>query len=42
VADRLRLLYDGEVANSQLESHPAAEQVAKEMAKLVLEASLRA
>jgi len=42
VADRLRLLYDGAVANSQLESHPAAARVAKEMAELVLETSLRA
>ena len=42
VADRLRLLYDGAVANSQLESHPAAALVAKEMAELVLETSPRA
>ena len=42
VSDRLRLLYDGAVANSQLESHPAAARVAKEMAELVLETSSRA
>jgi len=35
-------LYDGAVANSQLERHPAAARVAKEMAELVLETSPRA
>ncbi|MGY0390641.1 TetR/AcrR family transcriptional regulator [Nocardioides sp. WG-D5] len=42
VADRLQLLYDGAVSNSQLDTHPAAVRVAKEMAELVLETGLRA
>jgi AcrR family transcriptional regulator len=41
VADRLRLLYDGAVANSHLDTHPAAVRVAKELAELVLETAPR-
>jgi AcrR family transcriptional regulator len=36
VADRLRLIYDGAVASSRLDTHPAAAVVAKELAELVL------
>jgi AcrR family transcriptional regulator len=41
VADRLRLLYDGAVATAQLDTHPAAVRLAKEMAGLVLETAPR-
>jgi AcrR family transcriptional regulator len=41
VADRLRLLYDGAVANAQLDSHPEAVRLAKELARTVLESSPR-
>jgi AcrR family transcriptional regulator len=36
VASRLRLIYDGAVASSRLDSHPAAALVAKDLAELVL------
>lgn len=42
VAARLRLLYDGAVANSQLDKHPDAVRLARELAKMVLETSPRA
>lgn len=41
VADRLRLIYDGAVASSRLDAHPAAAVVAKELAELVLRAAPR-
>ncbi|MDQ0864661.1 TetR/AcrR family transcriptional regulator [Arthrobacter globiformis] len=41
VADRLRLLYDGAVANSQLDGHPDAVRLAKELALMVLDTSPR-
>ncbi|WP_030980732.1 TetR/AcrR family transcriptional regulator [Streptomyces sp. NRRL S-1824] len=41
VADRLRLLYDGAVANSQLDAHPDAVRLAKELAAMLLQASPR-
>lgn len=41
VAARLGLLYDGAVANSQLDTHPDAVRLAKELAAMVLEASPR-
>jgi AcrR family transcriptional regulator len=41
VADRVRLLYDGAVANAQLDSHPEAVKLAKELARTVLESSPR-
>jgi AcrR family transcriptional regulator len=41
VADRLRLIYDGAVANSQLDQHPDAVRLAKELALMVLDASPR-
>ncbi|MEU1200026.1 TetR/AcrR family transcriptional regulator [Streptomyces sp. NPDC005813] len=40
-ADRLRLLYDGAVANAQLDAHPGAVGLAKELASMVLQASPR-
>ncbi|MDR6508496.1 helix-turn-helix domain-containing protein [Arthrobacter oryzae] len=42
VAARLRLLYDGAVANSQLDKHPDAVRLARELAQMVLETSPRA
>jgi len=42
VADRLRLLYDGAIANSQLDTHPEAARIAKELAVMVLETATRA
>lgn len=41
VANRLRLLYDGAVANSQLDAHPDAVRLAKELATMVLDTSPR-
>lgn len=41
VSNRLRLLYDGAVANSQLDAHPDAVRLAKELATMVLETSQR-
>jgi AcrR family transcriptional regulator len=41
VAERLRLIYDGAVASSRIDAHPAAALVAKDVAELVLEASPR-
>lgn len=41
VADRLRLLYDGAVANAQLDAHLEAVRLAKELARMVLESSPR-
>jgi hypothetical protein len=41
VANRLRLLYDGAVANSQLDGHPDAVRLAKELALTVLDTSPR-
>ena len=38
----LRLLYDGAVANSQLDKHPDAVRLARELAQGVLETSPRA
>jgi AcrR family transcriptional regulator len=38
VAARLQLLYDGAVANSQLDRHPDAVRLAKELASSVLDA----
>lgn len=42
VADRLRVLYDGAVANAQLDAHRAAVAIAREMAALVLDTAPRA
>jgi AcrR family transcriptional regulator len=42
VAARLGLLYDGAVANSQLEGRPGAVRLAKEIASVVLNSSPRA
>ena len=42
VASQLRLIYDGAVANSRLDSHPAAALVAKDLAQLVLTTAPRA
>jgi AcrR family transcriptional regulator len=42
VAARLRLLYDGAVANSQLDEHPDAVRLAKELAQMVLDTSPKA
>ncbi|WP_457112530.1 TetR/AcrR family transcriptional regulator [Marmoricola sp. URHA0025 HA25] len=39
VAKRLGLLYDGAVANSQLDAHPDAVRLAKDLARVVLETS---
>ena len=39
VAKRLGLLYDGAVANSQLDAHPDAVRLAKELARVVLHTS---
>ncbi|WP_344042584.1 TetR/AcrR family transcriptional regulator [Nocardioides panacihumi] len=41
VAGRLRLIYDGAVASSRIDAHPAAALVAKDLARLVLEAAPR-
>jgi AcrR family transcriptional regulator len=41
VAARLRLLYDGAVANSQLDGQPDAVRLAKDLAQMVLENSPR-
>ncbi|TDK24844.1 TetR/AcrR family transcriptional regulator [Arthrobacter crusticola] len=41
VAARLGLLYDGAVANSQLDTHPDAVRLAKELASMVLNNSPR-
>ena len=41
VAARLGLLYDGAVANSQLDTHPDAVRLAKELASMVLNSSPR-
>jgi AcrR family transcriptional regulator len=41
VAARICLLYDGAVANSQLDKHPDAVRIAKELARLVLDTSPR-
>lgn len=41
VAERLGLLYDGAVANSQLDTHPAAALVARELGEMVLAAAPR-
>jgi AcrR family transcriptional regulator len=41
VAERIRLLYDGAVANTQLDSNRGAVAVAKEMAQLVLASAPR-
>jgi AcrR family transcriptional regulator len=41
VAGYLGLLYDGAVANSQLDSHPDAVRLAKELASMVLNTSAR-
>ena len=41
VTDRLQLLYDGAVANSQLDTHPEAVRIAKELAALVMESAPR-
>jgi AcrR family transcriptional regulator len=41
VADRVRLLYDGAVANAQLDRHPDAVRLARELARGVLESSPR-
>jgi len=41
VAERIRLLYDGAVANTQLDANPAAVSVAKELAALVLASAPR-
>jgi AcrR family transcriptional regulator len=42
VAARLELLYDGAVANSQLDAHTDAVRLAKELASMVLNTSPRA
>lgn len=42
VADRLRLLYDGAVANAQLDAHSEAVRIAKDLAVMVLETATRA
>lgn len=42
VAARLRVLYDGAVANSQLDAQPDAVRLAKELASMVLHTSPRA
>jgi AcrR family transcriptional regulator len=42
VADKLRVLYDGAVANARLDGHSDAVRVAKEMAQLVLASAPRA
>ncbi|MDR6508506.1 hypothetical protein [Arthrobacter oryzae] len=42
MAARLRLLYDGAVANSQLDKHPDAVRLARELAQMVLDTSPRA
>ena len=42
VANRLRLLYDGAIANAQLDTHPEAARIAKELAVMVLGAATRA
>ncbi|MDQ0674465.1 AcrR family transcriptional regulator [Pseudarthrobacter siccitolerans] len=42
VAARLELLYDGAVANSQLDAHTDAVRLAKELASMVLSASPKA
>jgi AcrR family transcriptional regulator len=42
VAAQLRLVYDGAVASARLDSHPAAVQVAKGLAELVLATAPRA
>ena len=42
VADRLRLLYDGAIANSRLDTHPEAARIAKDLAVMVLETATRA
>lgn len=41
VSDRLRLLYDGAVANSQLDAQPDAVRWARELAQMVLQTSRR-
>lgn len=41
VAARCQLLYDGAVANSQLDDHPDAVRLAKELAQMVLHTSPR-
>ncbi len=41
LTERLTLLYDGAVANSQLDKHPQAALVAKELAQLLLSAADR-
>ena len=42
IAERLGLLYDGAVANAQLDAHPDAALIAKVMAQQVLETAPRA
>jgi AcrR family transcriptional regulator len=41
VADQLRLLYDGAVANAQLDVHPEAVRIAKQLARMALESAPR-